>query len=71
MFLDKILDDPIGRIVFSILLGFGLATLFRKACAGNNCIIINGPPIKEINDNVYKIDDDCYKYTPETTSCEN
>lgn len=71
MFLDKILDDPIGRIIFSILLGFGLATLFRKACSGNNCVIINGPPIKEINDNVYKIDDDCYKYTPESTSCEN
>lgn len=70
MFLDKILDDPIGRIVLSILLGFGLATLFRKACSGSNCIIINGPPIKELNDNVYKIDDDCYKYTPEATLCE-
>jgi hypothetical protein len=56
-----------GVILLSILLGFGLATALKKVCKGNNCIVIQGPSIKEIRDNYYKIDDECFKYTPYVT----
>jgi hypothetical protein len=46
-----------GIIILSILLGFGLATAFKKACSGNNCVVIKGPPLKDIQDFYYKIDD--------------
>jgi hypothetical protein len=58
-----------GVIILSILLGFGLATAFKKACKGNTCIVIKGPNLTEIRDMYYKIDDECYKYTPYATKC--
>jgi hypothetical protein len=68
--IERILDDPIGKIVFSILLGLGLASLFRRACKDKQCVIIKGPSVKEMDKYYYKIDDDCFKYTPVATSCE-
>lgn len=67
--LKEVVASESGRIFVSIILGFGLATMFRKACSGNKCIVIQGPPMKEIKDVYYKIDDDCYKYTPVATKC--
>lgn len=58
-----------GCTIISIILGLGLAALFRKACSGKNCIIIKSPSIKETNKYYYKIDDDCYKYTAMPTQC--
>jgi hypothetical protein len=67
---SKILNDPIGRIIMSILLGLGLASIFRKVCNGKSCIIIHGPNPKEITDYYYKINEDCFKYTPYTSECK-
>jgi len=67
--LQKLMDDPIGRIAVSILLGFGLATLFRKVCNGKSCVIVQGPSISDVKKFYYKIDEDCYKYTPYATQC--
>lgn len=64
------MNNQVGRIIISILLGFGLATLFRKVCNGKNCIIVKGPSPDEIKKYYYKIDDDCFKYTPYVTHCE-
>ena len=66
----KILDDPVGRIIVSILLGLGLASIFRKVCTGKSCVIVHGPPNKDVSDYYYKIDDDCFKYTPYETECK-
>jgi hypothetical protein len=68
--ISKILDHPTGRIIISILLGLGLATLFRKACTGNNCIVVTGPKASDVQKHYYKVDDDCFKYTPYQVSCE-
>lgn len=70
MLLD-ILDTDSGQILISVLLGFGLATIFRKVCKDNSCMIIKGPSIKDVNKYYYKIDNDCYKYTPQATECKN
>lgn len=69
--LGKFMDNPMGRIVISILLGLGLATLFRKACSGNHCIVIAGPKLSDVQKHYYKIDDDCFKYTPYQVTCKN
>lgn len=60
-----------GKMFISILLGLGLATLFRKVCKDKNCIVFNGPVISEIDGKVYKVDDKCYTYTSETQTCDN
>ncbi len=59
-----------SMVILSILLGFGLACMFRKVCSGKSeCYVINGPPLKDVKDVVFRVDDACYKYTPEFTEC--
>lgn len=67
--IKDLLESSSGQILISIILGLGLATLFRKACTSNNCIIIKSPNLKEIEKYYYKVDGDCYKYTPYVTKC--
>lgn len=67
--LTEIFQSKESLIILSIILGFGLATMFRKICKDQTCIVIKGPPMKEINNTIYRIDDTCYRYTPEATKC--
>tara|TARA_B110000037_G_scaffold171240_1_gene194347 strand:- start:12186 stop:12401 length:216 start_codon:yes stop_codon:yes gene_type:complete len=69
--LNKLLENESVSIIISIILGLGLASLFRQVCKGNECIIIKGPSIKEVSKKVYKIDDKCYKYTPKAMPCSS
>ena len=66
--ITRIMNNKIGRIVISCILGLGLAALFQKACIMRDCIIIKGPEIKSIRDKVFKFEDKCYKYTPIASS---
>ena len=38
-----IFSTPSGKKVASIILGIGLATMFRRICTKNNCLIIKIP----------------------------
>jgi hypothetical protein len=69
--IGKFLESKAGQIIISIILGFGLATIFRKVCKDNNCIMIQGPKVSEVNKYFYKIDENCYKYTPYVTPCKS
>ena len=66
---EKFVNNKTGKIVGSILLGFGLATLFRQACKGKKCIITKAVPMNEINDQIYKYDNKCYKYSSTPVKC--
>ena len=68
--ISKLLNSKMGQIIISIILGLGLATLFRKVCRDNSCVVIKGPTKEDVERYVYKIDSDCYKYTPYATQCE-
>ncbi len=39
MHIRRLIYSDFGRIVISILLGLGLATIFRKVCNDINCLI--------------------------------
>jgi hypothetical protein len=54
----------------SILLGFGLASLFRTVCKGKNCIIMKAPDASEINGEVFRFQEKCYKYNTKATKCD-
>ncbi len=69
--LDKLFKTKEGVIIVSIILGLGLASVFRQVCKGSNCIIIKGPSIDEVTRHTYKIDKDCYKYSPVVVECES
>lgn len=70
MNLSKFLHTKNGRYIMSVILGFGLATLFRAACKGKNCIIKRAPPTEEIDGKTYKFGDKCYKYSMSSQQCD-
>ena len=67
--LGKFVHTETGKIIMSILLGFGLASLFRTVCKGNNCILFRAPPLADFNDKIYKHNGKCIKYVPVATKC--
>ena len=69
--IKKVLDNRAGQIIVSVLLGLGLAALFRKVCDNDNCVIINSPPNQEIENKVFTMNDKCYRYKPEATQCKD
>ena len=60
----------IYAIAVSIILGLGLASLFRKVCRNKDCVIIKGPKLSSIKDKIFKFNDKCYQYEPISTSCK-
>jgi len=70
MNVQRLLNTYLGRIFISILLGLGLATLFRKACKDKDCIVFNGPIISDLEGKIYQYEDKCYQYSTEATKCD-
>jgi hypothetical protein len=70
MFLKNLVVTNWGSVLISVILGLGLAALFQKACKDNNCMIIKGPPYKDIKDKIYIHGGKCIVYKPESTSCD-
>ena len=70
MYLDKFVHSHTGKIIMSILLGIGLATFFRAVCKGKQCRIVSAPPMEEIEDQIYKFDNKCYKLEKNTIKCD-
>ena len=67
--LSKFVHSSTGRYMMSILLGLGLATLFRQACKGKNCLIYNAPPLEELEE-TYKFNDKCYSLEKNSVNCD-
>ena len=70
LYLGRFVHTETGKIIMSILLGFGLASLFRTVCKDRDCIIFHAPPLDKIQDKIYKNGEKCYKYTPVATKCD-
>ena len=66
----RLLNTDMGRFFISVLLGLGIATLFRQVCTGDKCITFNGPVISDIDDKIFKQDGRCYKYTTRPAKCD-
>ena len=70
MNLKRLISTPLGIVFISLLLGLGLATLFRKVCNDKNCIIFNGPIISEFDKKIYQYGNKCYQYDTTATNCD-
>jgi hypothetical protein len=67
--LGKFVHTETGKRIMSVLLGFGLASLFRTVCNNKNCLIFHAPPLEQIKDKIYKTKDGCVKYNAVSTKC--
>ena len=70
MNLKRLVSSDFGIKMLSIILGLGLATLFRKVCKGRNCMVFKAPNMKEVEKNTYKKDDKCYQFKYESVECD-
>jgi hypothetical protein len=70
MYLGKFVHTETGKIIMSILLGFGLASLFRAVCKDKDCLLFYAPPLEKFQDKIYKNNGKCVKYVPQATKCD-
>ena len=69
MHLGKFINTKTGKIIMSILLGLGLASLFRTMCKNKKCLTFKAPSLEQIKDKIYKSNDKCVKYSYVPTKC--
>ena len=70
MHLGKFVHTETGKIIMSILLGFGLASLFRTVCKDKDCLLFYAPPLDKIKDKIYQSGEKCVKYSHVSTKCD-
>ena len=49
MELKKIINSRQGKIIISIILGLGLATMFKRVCKGRKCIVFEKASNEELS----------------------
>ncbi len=69
MYLRRLIYGDAGKIIISIILGLGLATLFRKVCKDRDCIIFRAPNLEKIKNQIFKFDGKCYKIQENIEKC--
>ena len=68
--LGKFVHTETGKMLMSILLGFGLASLFRTICKDRECLIFHAPSLDDFKDKIYKTNSGkCVKYNPVPSKC--
>lgn len=70
MYLRRILYSPVGKFVIPILLGLGLATLFRKACKNRSCLVFYAAPFDKIKNQIFQFNNKCYKFDEVAKTCD-
>ena len=71
MELKRFFQTESGKVIISILLGLGLATLFRQSCKGKECMEFKAPSLEDIKKKKYKYGDKCFHYEMNSTECNN
>jgi hypothetical protein len=65
----KIMDRPLIPTIMSLLIGFGIAALFRPLCKGPECLILKGPPVSDIKGYAYQMGNKCVEFIPKMMKC--
>jgi len=68
--IDKLFYNKSGQIVVSCVFGLALALIFNRTCK-DGCIVYNAPHIEDVNNKIFKIEDNCYKYTTKVVKCND
>lgn len=64
-----LMENPVIATGVSFLIGFGIAAMFRPLCKGPECIVLHGPPVKEVINKVYQMGGACVEFTTEVVTC--
>lgn len=70
MNLLNLVQTQFGKYVISIMLGLGLASIFRRSCSNKKCLMFVPPDMTTLKDDVYEYDNKCYKYKSHAVKCD-
>tara|TARA_B110000444_G_C18663609_1_gene511935 strand:- start:586 stop:840 length:255 start_codon:yes stop_codon:yes gene_type:complete len=65
-----LMNTKTGKTVISILLGLGLASIFRKACKHKNCHVFTKIEDKKVDNKIFKFNGECHQFNLEQTTCD-
>uniref|UniRef100_A0A6C0KLG3 Uncharacterized protein n=1 Tax=viral metagenome TaxID=1070528 RepID=A0A6C0KLG3_9ZZZZ len=68
--LDKFIQSSEGMKLFSIMLGLGIAGLFKMSCDSRSCLVYKGPEFKD-DKKVVKYNEKCYQVREKMIDCKN
>lgn len=68
----NLMHTNMGKIILSVLLGLGFATLFRQICNSKDCYRFIGPHHNALRDKIFASDTEktnCYSLVEENIQC--
>lgn len=68
---SKLINSDGGKIVISIILGIGLASLFKKVCNDRDCLVFKSPPIADIKNQIFQNGDKCITFKERNIQCNS
>lgn len=68
MKINLFFKTKVGVYLLSIILGLGLACIFKMSCDSKNCIVYKAPDYSEKK--VIKYNGNCYEPTEQAESCD-
>ena len=66
--IKKFLSSRTGIIIFSIILGLGLSSVFKASCDSGNCIVYKAPDFTEKT--IIKYNNKCYDAIEKIQTCD-
>jgi len=69
--LRKLTGTDAGQIALAVILGLGLAGIFRSTCGGQEgrCVVVTAPPVEEVHGKTFRLGEKCFRYRAEATEC--
>ena len=71
MQLHDFIHSSASRVIFGIIMGLGLSSLFRKTCHGRNCMVFKAPDMEETKKMTFKYDGKCFAYNVNSAKCDD
>ena len=68
--IQQYLSKPAIRTAVMILLGIGLAAIFRTTCEDERCVVIRAPDPANVENQVFKYADGCYRFQAKIVPCQ-
>ena len=69
MQIKKFLTSDSGVFLLSVILGLGLACMFKMSCDSNNCIVHKAPDYSEKK--IIRYNDKCYEPNEHMETCDS
>ncbi len=69
MIKEYIKKNPNAKIILGILWGVAVGLLFRAACYGRKCVIVNAPKVEDVTSKIHKENNKCYRFVSTDAQC--